>query len=102
MSLARFKKIYTLSKISNWPPYIFTLVLKVRFGYANFILLLINQGFIETLHVIKFKNDWYFFTDDARVNVPLFQKVIYFLQYEIFHREAIYLNVRLFEDVSDC
>ena len=23
---------HTLSKISNWPPYIFTLVLKVRFG----------------------------------------------------------------------
>ena len=29
----------TLSKISNWSPYIFTLVLKVRFGYSNFILL---------------------------------------------------------------
>ena len=31
------------------------------------------------------------FTDDARVKVPLIQKVTFFLQYEIFHRDAIRL-----------
>ena len=31
--------VYTLSKISNWSPYIFMLVLKVRFGYANLMIL---------------------------------------------------------------
>ena len=30
-------------------------------------------------------------TDDARVNVPSFQKVSFLLQYEIFHRDAIHL-----------
>ena len=30
-------------------------------------------------------------TDDAGVKVPLFQKVTFFLQYEIFHRDAIRL-----------
>ena len=29
----------TLSKISNWRPYIFILVLKVRFGYTNVMLI---------------------------------------------------------------
>ena len=29
----------TLSKISNWSPYTFTLVLKVRLGYTKFMLL---------------------------------------------------------------
>ena len=41
-------------------------------------------------------------TDDAIVKVPSFQKVTFFLQYEIFHRDAIHLNFCLFEDVSDC
>ena len=30
-------------------------------------------------------------TDGARVKVPSFQKVTYFLQYEISHRDVIYL-----------
>ena len=30
---------YTLSKISNWSPYIFQLFLKVRFGYTKFMLI---------------------------------------------------------------
>ena len=30
---------FTLSKISNWSPYIFMLVLKVRFGYTKFMLI---------------------------------------------------------------
>ena len=46
---------YTLSKISNWSPYIFTLVFNVRFDYTKFMLLLINQGFARTLQVISFK-----------------------------------------------
>ena len=29
----------TLNKISNWSPFIFTLVLKVRIGYTNCVLL---------------------------------------------------------------
>ena len=41
-------------------------------------------------------------TDDARVKVPTFQKVTFFLQYEMFHRDAIHLIFCLFEDVSDC
>ena len=41
-------------------------------------------------------------TDDARVKVPSIQKVTFFLQYEIFHRDAIHLYFCLFEDVSDC
>ena len=41
-------------------------------------------------------------TDDARVKVPLFQKVTFFLQYEILHRDAINLNFGLFEDISGC
>ena len=32
-----FLPIYTLSKISNWSPYIFMLVLKVRFGFIKFM-----------------------------------------------------------------
>ena len=30
---------HTLSKISNWSPYIFMLVLKGRFGYTKFMLM---------------------------------------------------------------
>ena len=30
-------------------------------------------------------------TDDAKVKVPSFQKVIFLLQYEKFHRDAIFL-----------
>ena len=30
-------------------------------------------------------------TADARVKVPSFQKITFFLQYEIFHRDAIHL-----------
>ena len=41
-------------------------------------------------------------TDDARVKVPSIQKVTFFLQYEIFHTDAIHLYFSLFEDVSDC
>ena len=41
-------------------------------------------------------------TDDARVKVPSFQKVTFFLQYEIIHRDAVYLYFCLFEGVSDC
>ena len=41
-------------------------------------------------------------TDDARVKVPLFQKVTFFLQYELFHRDAIHLYFCLYENVSDC
>ena len=40
--------------------------------------------------------------DDARVKVPSFQKVTIFLQYEIFHRDAIHLYFCLYENVSDC
>ena len=50
-----------LSKISNWSPYIFILFLKVRFGYAKFILIPINQCLAETLHAVSFKNNWYIF-----------------------------------------
>ena len=32
-----------------------------------------------------------FVTDDARVKVPSFQKVTFFLQYETFNRDAIHL-----------
>ena len=31
-------------------------------------------------------------TDDAGVNVPSFQKVTFFLQYEMFHRDANHLH----------
>ena len=41
-------------------------------------------------------------TDDAGVKVPSFQNVTFFLQYEIFYRDAIHLYFCLFEDVSDC
>ena len=41
-------------------------------------------------------------TDDASVKVPSFQKVTFFLQYEIFHRGAIRLNFCLHENVPDC
>ena len=30
---------YTLSKISNWSPYIFALILKARFEYTKYMLL---------------------------------------------------------------
>ena len=32
-----FHKQYTLSKISNWSPYIFMLVLKLKLGYTKFM-----------------------------------------------------------------
>ena len=35
-------------------------------------------------------------TDDAGVKVPSFQKVTFFLQYEIFHRDAIHLYFCMF------
>ena len=38
-------------------------------------------------------------SDDARVKVPSFQNVTIFLQYEIFHRDAIHLYFCSFEDV---
>ena len=41
-------------------------------------------------------------TDEAGVKVPSFQNVTFFLQYEIFHRDAIHLYFCLFEDVTDC
>ena len=41
-------------------------------------------------------------TDDARVKVPSFQKVAFFLQYEIFRRDAIHLCFCLYKNVSDC
>ena len=41
-------------------------------------------------------------TDDATVKVPLFQKVNFFLQYDIFHRVVIHLYFLLYENVSDC
>ena len=41
-------------------------------------------------------------TDNARVKVPSFQKVTFFLQYEIFHRDAIHLYLCLYEHVFDC
>ena len=42
------------------------------------------------------------FTDNARVKVPSVQKVTFFQQYEIFHRDAIHLYFCLYENVSDC
>ena len=33
------QEYFTLSKSSNWSPYIFMLVLKVRFGYTKFMLI---------------------------------------------------------------
>ena len=51
-----YLKNNTLS-ISTLSPYIFALVLKVRFCYTKFMLLYINQGLAETLHAISFKND---------------------------------------------
>ena len=41
-------------------------------------------------------------TGDARVKVPLFQKVKFFLQYDIFHRDVIHLYLCLYENISDC
>ena len=46
------KDTCTLSKISNWSPYIFMFVLKVRFGYTKFMLLYINQCLAEILFVL--------------------------------------------------
>ena len=41
-------------------------------------------------------------TDDARVNLSSFYKKSHYIQYEIFHRDAIHLYFCLFVDVSDC
>ena len=41
-------------------------------------------------------------TDYAGVKVPSIQNVTFFLQYEIFYRDALHLYFCLFEDVSDC
>ena len=60
----------TLSKISNLSPYIFTLVLKVRFhAYINQPRLYRDSAghFMDTSC-----------TDDARVKVPSIQKVTFF------------------------
>ena len=40
--------------------------------------------------------------DVARAKVPSFQKVTFFLHYEIFHRDAIHSDFCLYENVSDC
>ena len=42
------------------------------------------------------------FTDDAKIKVPKFKNSHFFLQFEIFLRDAIHLYFCLFEDVSDC
>ena len=43
-----------------------------------------------------------FCIDNVRVKVPSFQKVTQFLQYKIFHRDIIRLNVCLFEVIPNC
>ena len=60
-----------------------------------------NQTNKQNLHAIYFKMAGTYCTDDARVKVPSFQKSV-FLQYEIFHRDAIHLYFCLCGDVSDC
>ena len=73
--------MYTLSKISNWSPNIFMLVLKVRFGYTKFI----NSCFYKSTNVLLklcmpsyLKMTGMSSTDDAKVKVPSFQKVTLF------------------------
>ena len=41
-------------------------------------------------------------TADARVKVPSFQKVTFFLKYEQYHMDAIHLYFCMIETVSDC
>ena len=70
-----YDTLYTLNKFSNWTPYIFTLVLKVRFGFAKLMLLYINHGFAKT----HLKMTGTSCIDDARAKVSSFQKVTFFL-----------------------
>ena len=93
----------TLSKISNWSPNIFMLVLKVRFGYTKFMLIYISTNVLPKLCMaFHLKLTGTSSTDDTRVKVPSFQKVIFSLQYEVFHRDATHLYFCLYENVSDC
>ena len=47
--------------------------------------------FAENLQVISFKMTCTSSTDEVRVKVSSFQKVAYFLQYTMFHRDVIRL-----------
>ena len=57
---------------------------------------------MKALHVISSKMTGTSCTDDVGVKVPSFQKVTFFLQYELFHKDAIHLYFCLFEYVSVC
>ena len=73
-------RINTRSKISNWSPNMFTLVMKIIFGYATVMLL----AFSRLCRSFNLKMTCTYCTEDDRVKVPSFQKVTFFLQYEIF------------------
>ena len=53
----------------------------------------------DTLGSFDLKMTGSSYTDDARVT---FQKVTFFLQYEIFHRDDIHLYFSLLENVTGC
>ena len=74
--------VHIMKPSSNRSPYIFTLVQKVKIGPTQSMLLeKIHKSFAETLQVISFKSDFTYCTDEVRVKVPSFQKVILFLRY---------------------
>ena len=62
--------MYTLSKISNWSPYVFMLVLKLRFGIQNSCFYKSTKAlrrFCRSFHLQMTVTSC---TDDARVKVP--------------------------------
>ena len=70
--------VYTLSKISNWSPNIYMLVLKVRFGYTNSCLYKSTDVLSKLCMPFHLKMTGTSSTDDARVKVPSFQEVTFF------------------------
>ena len=42
----------------KWPPYIFAPVQKVKMPLQNYNSIKKIQGFVETLQIMAFQNDW--------------------------------------------
>ena len=80
----------------------FTLVQKVKIGHKNSCSYKQTKALPRLCELFHSKMTCTFCIDDVRVKVPSFQKVTQFLQYKIFHRDIIRLNVCLFEVIPDC
>ena len=79
----------------------FTLVQKVKSCYTKFMLHKQTKALPKFCKLFHLKMTCTSCTLEVSVMVPSFQKVTYFLQDKILHRDVICLHFCLFEDVTD-